>query len=447
LSEPSVCLVGQALVDVTLPISNSLTKMRLGGVAHAARALWALNATFSVGFIAPAYLEAQARNYLASIGAAGAVSIGTVDGSPNVMLIRHAEEAGPQGYELLLRDDHRVTLHDESLTELIRTTSPTDFLVFPDASYMEALAPHLPTGDARVYVDGDLDVGRLVESGVIRTVDTVMLSTSSKVFRVTYRGSIVDLRDALVPDRSEALLFKENRGGARFFTEADVITTPAHVRPVVHSVGVGDCFDAAFCVLRQRYDDRAALAYAAALAADYASTTDPDAFKAAAQATLSVPADEIVALSGVVVPWESRDAFSIYMAAPDFDYIDTRQLDRIGAALEYHGFVPRFPVREHGQLPPDATAADGLRVAQADLALLERCRLMVAVLLYDDPGTLIEIGIACERGLPVIVYDPHGKATNPMLTQTTVIVTKSLDETVSAVFENVGRLLRAGGQD
>ncbi len=415
--------------------------MRLGGIVHAARALWALEARYQVGFIAPAYLEANTLDYLASIGASCVVPVGTVDGSPNVMLIGHAEEAGPQGYELLLRDKHQVTLDNDALARLISTVSPSDFLVFPDVGYLHALAPYLPTDGARVYLDGDLDVGRLAEFGVVGAIEAVMLSTSSEVFRMTYGGSVSALRDAVLSGQSKALLFKENRGGSRLFTSVDEFTTPAHVRPVVHSVGVGDCFDAAFCVLRQRYDDRVAVAYASAIAADYASTTYPDRFKAAVEASLCVPPDEIVALSGVVVPWESRDAFPIYMAAPDFDYVNTRPLDVIADALLYHGFVPRFPVRENGQLPPEATTADHLRVAQADLALLDCCQMMVAVLLYEDPGTLVEIGIAYERGLPVIVYDPHGRATNPMLTQTAVIVTRSLDEAVSAVFEQIGKLL------
>jgi hypothetical protein len=53
----------------------------------------------------------------------------------------------------------------------------------------------------------------------------------------------------------------------------------------------------------------------------------------------------------------------------------------------------------------------------------------------------VEIGLALERNLPVVVYDPYQRATNPMLTQSARVVT-TLDDTVAAVFETVGRLLQ-----
>lgn len=41
-----------------------------------------------------------------------------------------------------------------------------------------------------------------------------------------------------------------------------------------------------------------------------------------------------------------------------------------------------------------------------DMELLKDCQILIAVLLFNDPGTLIEIGVAAERKLPTFVYDP-----------------------------------------
>ena len=441
MSGPRICLLGQTLVDVTLS-PTSPTKMRLGGIAHAARALWALDAMYTAGFVCPAYLSGQSGDFLAAHGALESVCIGVVDGAPNIMLVTHAEEAGPQGYELLLRDNHVVSLEVEALDRVLDDPDLTAVLAFPDAGYFEALAPRLPIDHPRLYLDGDLDPARLGEWGLGGCVDTVILSTSSRTFMSTYGATVERLRYAAVPGAANALLFKENRGGSRLFTaEGCVATVPAHVRPVVHSVGVGDCFDAAFCVLRHTQDDRTALAYASAIAADYASTTYPETFKAAVAATLAVPPSEIVELAGVVAAWERRREHPIYVAAPDFDWVDRRPVDQLAEALSYHGFVARLPVRENGQLGVDATSADRQRVAEADLRVLSECSLLVAVLLFDDPGTLVEVGLALERGLPVIVYDPYRRAANPMLTQLPTRVATTLDETIAAVFEVVGRLL------
>jgi nucleoside 2-deoxyribosyltransferase len=65
---------------------------------------------------------------------------------------------------------------------------------------------------------------------------------------------------------------------------------------------------------------------------------------------------------------------------------------------------------------------------------------MIAVLIFNDPGTLIEIGIAVERGIPVIVYDPYGLADNLMLTQLPKLVSNDLDAVISATFEQASKL-------
>jgi nucleoside 2-deoxyribosyltransferase len=417
--------------------------MRLGGIAHAARALWALEAPYTAGFVCPSYLEAHSRNFFTAHAAEDSVQVGTVVGAPNVILVAHAEEATQQGYELLLREEHEVCLHDHAIERLLADQELTAVLVFPDASYFGALAPHLSSAGPRLYLDGDLDPARLAEWALEGSVDTAILSTSSGTFKNTYGGSVESLREAALAGPVEALLFKENRGGSRLFIEGDVISVPAHVRPVVHSVGVGDCFDAAFCVLRHSYDDPTAAAYASAIAADYASTFNPETFKASVRATLTIPPDQIVELAGVIVPWERRKEHQIYVAAPDFDWVDQGPIDQLAAALDYHGFVARLPVRENGQLPEAATSEQRERVVTADLRVLDQCSLLIAVLLYDDPGTLVEVGLALERGLPVIIYDPHRRASNPMLTQLAASVVTTLDETVASVFEVVGKLINS----
>jgi hypothetical protein len=152
------------------------------------------------------------------------------------------------------------------------------------------------------------------------------------------------------------------------------------------------------------------LSYASAIAAEYASTTVPEIFRDMTQQWLAIPEDEIVGLAGTSLPWEIRPSLHVYIAAPDFAHVDRRPIEDAVASLKYHNFVPRLPVREHGQMGLNATVQRRQSLCEADLRLLDECKLMLAVLLYDDPGTLIEIGIAVERGIPVIVFDPYGRA-------------------------------------
>jgi nucleoside 2-deoxyribosyltransferase len=93
-----------------------------------------------------------------------------------------------------------------------------------------------------------------------------------------------------------------------------------------------------------------------------------------------------------------------------------------------------------------ADVAQRQALCDADLKILDDCKLMLAVHLYDDPGTLIEIGIAAERGIPVIVYDPFSRVVgnrnaNLMLTQLPYLVSSSLDEVITAIFERAAWII------
>jgi len=71
---------------------------------------------------------------------------------------------------------------------------------------------------------------------------------------------------------------------------------------------------------------------------------------------------------------------------------------------------------------------------EKDMTLLGECSMLVAVLLYNDPGTLIEIGLASARGIPTMVYDPYNQAENCMLTELPNLISDDLDEIISEVF-------------
>lgn len=236
-------------------------------------------------------------------------------------------------------------------------------------------------------------------------------------------------------------MLKENRGGTRFFRDGVMVSTPAQLRPIQHSVGVGDCFDAIFVALRLRMPERMALAFASCIAAEYASTTFPDIFRDESQAWLQVPGDEIEKLAGVSLAWELRQSLNVYVAAPDFDFVDTKPIDQLCECLKYHNFSPRRPVEENGQMGIDASKTRRQMLCSRDLLILDECKIVVGVLLYDDPGTLIEIGIAIARGLPVVVYDPYNRASNLMLTELPYSVSNDLDVIISAVFECASKVV------
>jgi nucleoside 2-deoxyribosyltransferase/sugar/nucleoside kinase (ribokinase family) len=440
--DPKVCVIGEVVVDVTLPSGQEGYKLRMGGIFHAARALWALDIPYGLLHIAPTYLHQQIEQNARAYGADYALPIGVVEGCPNVMLIGKPQEYGAQEYQYLLRDECRSRLESGVIEEFVASNQPTDIIIFPGSFDLEAVLQELSGGSANVHVDFNTGVSDLaVLSALGRPVTTLISSTSTQLFLMAFGGDPERFfTEALL--YADAALLKENRGGSRFVSRQHdhPVHVPAQPRAVVHSVGVGDCYNAAFAVLRHNHPNDVALRFASCLAAEYAATTYPEDFKAAVRGWLQLPPSEIAQLSGIVVPWETRQEINIYLAAPDFDFVDTRPLDELAAALTYHNFRPRRPVRENGQMEPGATKERRRFLLAADLQLLSDCQVLVAVLLYNDPGTLIELGMAVERGIPVIVYDPYRKADNLFLTELPVAISSELDVIVTAVFTQVSNL-------
>lgn len=93
------------------------------------------------------------------------------------------------------------------------------------------------------------------------------------------------------------LLIKENRGGSWLydFNEKVSYEAPAHIGNTIHSVGVGDVYDIAFVSEK-------------------------------AGSNIAQNIQDFVEMKGVRVPWNERVNYPIYMAAPDFDYVDTEKL-------------------------------------------------------------------------------------------------------------------------
>ena len=431
--KPSVLLVGQVLVDVTLSQQGKSTKLRLGGIFHAARALWAIGIPYTLAYAAPSYLDAAIQSYGRRHGAKACLKFGDVTGSPNVILINDVREVGEQGYDLLLRDEHDCGLRAQALRDGVRGVS--DILILPGGFDLRRSVAALQKRGVRMYVDVANDsssIGALGRLGKIWS--GVFLSTSSDYFKSRFKGSAERYASYTFSNLAPLAILKENRGGARVFTSEGAFQIPAHLRRAVHSVGVGDCFDAVFVALRHRFSDEISARYASYVAGNYAATTFPDDFRVSARAALRIPVQEMAQIEGVALTWESRQTFDIYVAAPDFDYVDRGPLEQVINCLRYHNFRPRLPVRENGQAHSGMTPVERSNLFAADMSLLAKCKMLVAVLLYDDPGTLIEIGLAAERGIPVLVFDPYGRAANLMLKELPYLVSADVEEIVRAVY-------------
>lgn len=440
MNEFEILLVGDIVVDISLKnTSNSTYKLRFGGIIHAARCLWALDIPFSVGYFAPEYLDNQITNYLDSLECKQSFKLGNITGAPNIFLIEDVKETGDQGYDFLLRDELIISYDEENLKKLFEKQFDETLVISGSFNLLELL-PFLK-GNVHLDIANNISTFSLLKD-LNNKLSTIIVSTSSEIFKKYYED--IDSFALHFKDYAQKLILKENRGGSRFvdLKTKKVDTIPAQTRKIAHSVGVGDVYDAVYVSFYNSMELIQTLTLASWISAEYASTTFPDDFKNNAKRIKNSPILDLVNMGGVTLPWDLRKGINIYVAAPDFDFVDDYHIRALADSLKYHNFSPRMPIKENGQMENNASKKRKQELFLKDIRLISECSMLIAVLLYDDPGTLIEIGLASGNNIPVIVYDPFQRATNCMLTELPLLVTNDLDEIIAEVFiESAKRFL------
>jgi nucleoside 2-deoxyribosyltransferase len=430
-------LIGEIIVDFTLMPPGQEPKMRLGGITHAARGFHAAGQKFSVAAVLPQYLEKTARAYFARHGCEQFTVLGYVSGAPNVIVIMDAIELADQGYEAILRDEKSVVLTDVGKDTF---ASYRAGLIFPGSYDLRRVAEIMPA-DIQFYIDVAYDVKSVQDLvPLFPRIRTILLSTSSKLFTESGSTGIDELAKTFSSLKPEEIILKENRGGSRVHVYKDqkVTAIPAQLGKTLNSVGVGDVFAASYLLHREHGPVEAAWRATFAASA-YSQTTEPDRFCDYVQRDLKLSLDDMQALGGTSLPWEARQQFQIYLAAPDFKNADRRAIERALGSLQYHNSKVRRPIQEIGELPLGADEISLRSTYERDVELLRSCQLVFAVPTGRDPGTLVEVGIAIEAGIPVVVYDPARECANTMVMAGSKCYSRDLDECLNETFSALSR--------
>ncbi len=430
-----ILIIGEVFVDTHLDIvnGNKTPMTRLGGIFHAARALSALRTDYALAFYSPSYLERDIRRFSEKLNAKASYSIGSIDAAPNVMLIRESTEAGEQCYHNVLKEQ-AIFRNTESLLDVLKMVKPTDILLFPGRYDAEYVMNALNQTDASLHIDAHYDCATFLEQ-TKRRIDSLFLSTSSDLFLEKCNRSVAGMIEYFQKYRISCLVLKENRGGATaiLVEEQQKYEVPAYPARTIHSVGVGDVFDAVFISDAFGNTCGERLQTASLCAAKYAETMRQQRFEDDVRLIQS-KIDAFNQLKGIRLAWDKRSSISIYIAAPDFPDINTKLIDDLCANLTYHNFRPRRPIKENGLINTEMKDFEKYEIYMKDLSLLDECSILIAVLLNHDPGTMVELGMAKKSGKHTILYDPEYLCTNNFLRFTPDRTCHRQSEVIDAVF-------------
>jgi nucleoside 2-deoxyribosyltransferase len=430
--EIRVLLIGDVFIDFHADGAFP----RPGGIFHAARGLKALRVPFAVGYARPSYLE-SAEEALEKLRPVASSLIATITGSPNVMVVADSMESGLQQYHDVLWAERAATFNAGALRDLVSSFMPTDVLAFPGGLVTAAtLAIVASTDVPRIHVDTQYapdPADLLVACG--KALHTVFVSATSPYLRNATGPEAVFNTHAV--HEHVVVIYKENRGGSRALAKDGArAEAGAYLGPTTHSVGVGDVFDVTW-LAHQALPEKARLRSASWAAFRYASTNDDEIFESELSQDLA-HLDVIADLAGLRLRWEDRPSMSIYIAAPDFPSVQTRAIDALALALQYHNFTAIRPVQIGGLADAMSPIAERRRMFSNDFTLLRNAAAVIAVPLTVDPGTFAEMGVAAQLGIPVILYDAVRRTDNLFVEELATRRTKTLPETIGALFELLG---------
>lgn len=409
--------------------------VRLGGIFHSARALSAIKENYALAAILPSYLVKDFEHYSTKLNAISAKVIGEIKYSPNIININESKEISSQGYQDILRDQAKIELNIEKLHEQILEFKPTDIVIYPGKYDLQNILKQLIKQDENLKIHIDFQYSQPLTNllNIIdQKIETIILSTSSDLYKEV-GSTILSLITSKINDIANFILLKENRGGSTLINTStqEIIEAPAYLVINKHSVGIGDCYNVVYISFIDRYSHADAMKLASYYSSEYAVTYDYELFEENIELT---SIKEILALKGVRLPWDIRDEKHIYIAGPDFPNKDRRYFEELECALKYHNFVPHRPIIENGLYTGQEEYHIQQQIYNNDLKLLEKADLMIAILLDNDPGTLVEIGWMNKKGKPIILFDPFNIAHNLFLKKSVTSIAKTMDEVIYQVF-------------
>ncbi len=437
----NILVIGAVYVDTHLDkMVEGGPIVGLGGIFHSARAFSAIGTKYSLAYYAPEYLDADIQHFAKKLNAEDCYKLGNVDKSPNIMLINDSKEIGDQGYYDILKDQ-AIYVDTASISEIVDLVNPSDILIYPGKYDIKKILDNIETFQGNIYIDFHYDSENILEN-YSNLFKTIILSTSSSIFTDQCKASHEGILNYFNSYNVETLLIKENRGGSYCYlkTNGKKVEAPAYYVDTSHSVGVGDAYNSVFISDFYPQDIEKRMRLSSLIASKYAATMDFEIFKSNVEDILQ-KTDEFIELKGIRLSWEDRAKNKIYLAAPDFPDVDTKLLNKLEESLSHHNFQVKRPIKENGLISDNTTFKERLEIYNKDVQLLDDCNILIAALLYNDPGTLVEFGMFKQMEKPVLIFDPYRICNNNFVVHSADFICYSIEEVLDALYNFLGEKL------
>jgi nucleoside 2-deoxyribosyltransferase len=210
-----------------------------------------------------------------------------------------------------------------------------------------------------------------------------IVANRSEVMALGQRADLTDSAQALLKDGAEVVIVKMGVAGALVVDASGATAVPAFRTDRVWTIGSGDVFAAIF---------------ASAWGVHGISPVDAARFASGGVAeyvsSMALPIPSLTALSQSLRPEAQAAGGRVYLASPFFTLGQRWLVDDARRSIRELGMEVFSPVHDVGPGPAE-------QIAPADLAELDHCDAVFAILDGLDSGTLFEVGYARAHNKPV----------------------------------------------
>jgi len=210
-----------------------------------------------------------------------------------------------------------------------------------------------------------------------------IVANRSEVMALGREVDLISSAQALLKDGAEIVVVKSGVAGAIVVDSTGTTSVPAFQTKPVWTIGSGDVFAAIFASIWGVHGMSSveAARFASRGVAQYVSS-------------MALPIPSMTTLSQSPLPEATAVGGRVYLAGPFFTLGQRWLVDEARRSIKEFGMEVFSPVHDVG--PGRAE-----EIAPADLAELDQCDAVFAILDGLDSGTLFEIGYARARGKPV----------------------------------------------
>lgn len=235
--------------------------------------------------------------------------------------------------------------------------------------------------DRCVYDPQSAFAPELFQANGSRAAHLAIVANRAEIVAMGGHENPVVAAQGLLKEGAEVVVIKSGVEGCWMVDELGEFHVPAFQSKTVWTIGSGDVFAAMFAAL---WGVRRELPRVAARSASQAV--------AAYAATMSLPVPVAEDPSSLVEATLAKGR--VYLAGPFFNISQRWLIEESRRLLLQMGLEVFSPIHDVGSGPGEV-------VGPADLAAVDSCDVMFAILDGLDPGTVFEVGYARARGKPV----------------------------------------------